>query len=243
MGIKVDRFRFWRLRSFIIFESALSRKVFMSISLFFGLPGCGKTTILTSIAYKELHKRKSKYEHIYSNVGLAIDGLIYIDNSCIGRYDIRNALILIDESTLFANSREYMQFSKDLLQYMVMHRHYNVDIIFFSQRWDSMDKNIRTITDRVYYVYKGLLLGTWFTRYYKIPYGIIIPSGKKQDGEKLGDIIQGYCKPPFLTRLFSPWVFRPRYYKYFDSWDCPKLKPLPLKYKEYSSFVDTEKAD
>ena len=212
----------------------------MSISLFFGLPGCGKTTILTSIAYRELHNKRSKYKYVYSNVGLAIDGIIYIDNQCIGMYDIRDALILIDESTLFANSREYMSLSKNLLQYMVMHRHYNVDIIFFSQRWDSMDKNIRTITDRVYYVYKGMILGHWFSRYYKIPYGIIIPSGKKQDGEKLGDIIQGYCKPSFLTRLFSPWIYRPKYYKYFDSWECPKLKPLPHKYRAYTSISNDE---
>lgn len=206
----------------------------MSISLYFGLPGCGKTTILTSIAYRELHNKHSKYTNIYGNVHLALPGYIYIDNSCIGKYLLENSLILIDEATLFANSREYMQFSKDLLSFMVQHRHFNVDIVLFSQRWDSLDKNIRTITDRVYYVYKTALLGNWITTCYRIPYGIIIPSGKKQDGEKLGEIIQGYCKPPLLQRIFAKRIFRPKYYKYFDSWDKYYLPPLPKKYTAYS---------
>lgn len=206
----------------------------MSISLYFGLPGCGKTTLLTSLALQELKKRRSRYKHVYGNVHLALPGYTYIDNNCVGKYDLCNSLILIDESTLFANSREYMQFSKELLQFMVMHRHYNVDIVFFSQRWDSMDKNIRTITDRVYYVYKPKLTGSFISKYYRIPYGIIIPSGKKTDGEKLGEIVQGYCKPDILTRILAHRVWRPRYYKFFDSWEHPPLPKLPKRYAPYS---------
>ena len=95
----------------------------MAISLFFGLPGAGKTTLLTYHALQGL-KRKKRYTHVYGNVNLAIPGYIYIDNSCVGRYDLSNSLILIDEATLFANSRDYKNFSKQLLSYVVQHRHY-----------------------------------------------------------------------------------------------------------------------
>lgn len=203
----------------------------MSVSLFFGLPGCGKTTLLTARALAALSS--NRYTYVYTNVRLSIPGVIYIDNDCIGKYDLRDAKLLIDEATLFADSRAYKTFSHDRLQYFLEHRHYNVDIELFTQQWDGVDRKIRVITDRVYYVYKGPLLGRWFTSYYRIPYGIIIPDPKRDGSEKLGDIVQGYCKPSLLTRLFCPKLYRPKYYRYFDSWDCPPLPPLPSEYQPY----------
>lgn len=193
------------------------------------MPGCGKTTLMTYLALRGV--KSKRYKNVYCNVGINVSGVTIIDNDCIGRYQLENGLILIDEATLFADSREYKKFTGNVVEFMLQHRHYNVDFVFFNQGWDALDKRIRTITDRVYYVYKGVFLGHWFTRYYRIPYGIIIPNPKKSDGEKLGDIVQGYCKPSFLTRLFSPWLYRPKYYPYFDSWECKKLPPLPNKYK------------
>ena len=203
----------------------------MAVSLFFGLPGAGKTTILVYQALKAV--KSGKYRHVYSNVRVGVFGVTYIDNSCIGKYNLSDCLILIDEATLFADSRAYKEFDKGKLTYFLEHRHYNADIMLFTQQWDGVDRKIRVITDRVYYVYKGALLGSWFSRYYRIPYGIIIPNPKKDQGEKLGDIVQGYCKPNIIIRLFSPWIFRPLYYKYFDSWERPELDRLPDKYRPY----------
>ena len=76
-------------------------------------------------------------------------------------------------------------------------------------------------------------MGRWISSYYRIPYGIIIPDPKKKDGEKLGDIVQGYCKPSIFIRIFSPKLFRPKYYKYFDSWDRPPLPDLPEDVRLY----------
>lgn len=208
----------------------------MSISLYFGLPGCGKTTMLASIALKESRRRPRRYQHIYSNVPLKIDGVTFIDNDCLGKYDISDALVLIDEATLFANNRNWKQFGNERTEYFLLHRHFNVDIIFFAQEWASLDKRIRSITDRVYYVYKGFWTRSFLTCCYRIPYGIIIPDPKKAEGgEKLGEIIQGYCKPNIIVRLFSPKLFRPLYYKYFDSWERPYRDPLPDEYTEYRS--------
>lgn len=197
------------------------------VSMYFGLPGSGKTTLMTAFALKAL-KRK-RYKHVFSNINLNIPGLIFIRNDDIGIFNLEDGLLLVDEATLWADSRDYKNFSFDTLSYVLQHRHYNVDLFLFTQQWDGVDRKIRVITDRVYYLYKGKILGHWFTSYYRIPYGIIIPDpSKKQSGEKLGEIVQGYCKPSLFYRLFfTKRFFRPKYYKYFDSWERPKLLDFP----------------
>lgn len=205
----------------------------MAVTLYFGLPGAGKTTMLCYIAAKAL--RKGTYENIYCNINIAMNGVTRIDNECIGKYALRNCLLLIDEATLFADSRGHKTFDMGKITYFLEHRHMRADIVLFTQQWDGVDKKIRVITDRVYYVYKGVFTGKWFTRCYRIPYGIIIPDPKKDGSEKLGEIVQGYCKPNFLVRAFSPWIYRPSYYRFFNSWDEPYFPELPVSYRPHFS--------
>lgn len=199
----------------------------MSVSLYFGLPGCGKSTMLARLAWKGVHSHR--YQYIFSNVGINIPGVTLIDNSCIGKFDLHDCLILIDEATLYADSRDYKNFSKSSMTYFLEHRHYNADIVLFTQQWDGVDRKIRVITDRVYYVFKGKILGHWISTVWRIPYGILFPNPKKT-GDKLGEIIQGYSKPPLFVRLFALRFYRPKYYKFFDSWERPELASLPDSY-------------
>lgn len=204
----------------------------MAVSMYFGLPGAGKTTVMCQILCKAV--KSKKYKYVYCNVYHSIPGVTYINNDCIGIYDLHDCLICIDEATIFADNRGYKNFPPHLVSYFLYHRHYNADICLFAQQWDGVDKKIRVITDRVYYIYKGPFLGKWITRGYRVPYGIIIPD-KKDSAEKLGEIIQGYCKPNIIQRLFGIWCFRPKYYSYFDSWWRPELPPLPDEYQPYKS--------
>lgn len=192
------------------------------IKLYFGLPGSGKTTLLCAHAYKA--SRGNIYQHIYSNIPQSVPGVTYVPNSLIGRVDLSNCLLLIDEATLFADNRNYKHFSDSLTQFFMLHRHYKCDINLYTQQWDGVDKKIRVVTDRVYYVHKGIILGKWLTRAYRIPYGILIPSARDTGSNKYGEIVQGYVKPPFYVRFFGERCWRKKYYRYFDSFDCP---PLP----------------
>lgn len=201
------------------------------VALYFGLPGCGKTTLLSKFAIEAI--KGKKYKNVYCNIPLEIDGLIYITEDDLGVYQLENGLLLFDESTIAFDSRNFNKRSKHILDFFMLHRHYNTDIFLFAQGWDTCDKRIRQITDRVYYVYKGVFTGHWFSKYWRIPYDILFPDPKRGN-EGLGQIIQGYKKPSVIARIFSKKIYRPKYYKYFDSWSAPVLPPLPKERKHSS---------
>lgn len=200
------------------------------ISFYFGLPGSGKTTFLVADAFKYsklISKGKCKYKYIASNVSLKLPHCYLIDFNDIGKYEFSDCLILIDEASIFCDNRDWKNFGKDKIAFAMLHRHYNVDMAFYSQSYNGYDSKLRSITSNVYFVTRGLLLP--ISKAVRIPYGIIIPDKKDNAGSKYGEIIEGYCKPSFIVRLFSRRIFRPRFYKYFNSYYRPlKLLPLPF---------------
>lgn len=195
------------------------------ISGFFGLPGVGKTSFLAKIAFLEnrrIRRGKSSYTKVYTNFWC--DGCFRFNFRDLGRYDISNALILIDEISLEADSRDFKSFSAQLKQFFVLHRHYNCDIVYFTQQYDGLDKKIRDLTFDLWAVKK---LGPW-TMARRIYRTLDI-------NDDSHEIVQGYRFPNFFESVLSflfpylfhvrHWCFRPRYYKYFDSWDRVNLPP------------------
>lgn len=199
----------------------------MAVSRYFGLPGCGKTTTLAMLAYKA--RCSCKYKHIYCNVDLALDGVTYVPFDVFGVYELRDCLLLVDEAAVCCGDRDHKNFGKEKLKEFMMHRHKDCDIVLFSQEASGVDKKIRSITDRMFYVKKGIFLGKWVTNIYRIPYDVMFP----ESGDNLGDILMGYKKPSILSRLFARRISRSKYYQYFDSWISDELPPLPDKYKPY----------
>lgn len=200
----------------------------MAIELYFGLPGSGKTSLLVEMAVTEAYKIKmgiSPYEKVITNVPIQCEGVLYSEDfAWFGDYYVENALFLIDEATIEFDSRNYKAFTKGLTKGFVLHRHMKIDIKLFLQCWDRYDKTIRTITDRVFYVHKGVLCkGISYCN--RIPYGILWPD---ESSDKYGDIVQGYRKCPFYLRLFSKRLYRKFVYGYYDTFWLPDdIKPLP----------------
>lgn len=79
------------------------------IKCYFGVPGCGKSTILV----KEYLKNCKKYDHIYT-INLQIEGVPMISKEDLEKYKFSNSLILWDEITMDADNREFKSFSKEL---------------------------------------------------------------------------------------------------------------------------------
>lgn len=188
------------------------------ITCYFGLPGCGKSTLLASIAQKELkriRKGKSKYRMVLSNY--YIKGCHRITFDMIGKFDMSECLILLDEITLDADSRDFKQFKHNTKEFMILHRHYFCDIIYVTQQYDGVDRKIRELTAELFYMRKAGPV-TYSTAIYR-----------KLTISEEGEIRMGY-QLPSLMKIFSDpknnlrFVFRPRWYKYFDSFDAPKLE-------------------
>lgn len=192
------------------------------VSIYFGLPGCGKTTTLCMLA----NKYKYAYDSIRCNVPLGFDFVKPLDVDWLGKYNIERTLLLIDEGTIAFDSRDFKNFGKDKTSFFMLHRHYECDVIIFVQRWDAVDLKIRAVCERVYYVYRPALIGTWFTKIWRVPYKVVWPVNEK--GRPIaGDLSMGYVKPTGLQTIFCQYIYRPRWYGYFDTLIHPHLPSIP----------------
>lgn len=173
--------------------------------------------MLAKIASQELRriqKGKSKYKRVFCNY--YIKGCFKICFSDLGVFDVSDSLILLDEITLDADSRNFKSFAEASKMFFILHRKYNCDVVYVTQQYDAVDKKIRELTSDLYYM-RGFRFFTFATRIYR---HITIT----QDG----DIKNGYIFPSFIQILTHPrynlrFCFRQRYFKYFDSFQAPSL--------------------
>lgn len=209
------------------------------VSIGFGVPGCGKTTTAVMIARREaikVAKGKSPYKHIYCNFEQSVPFVRTIPFSWLGKYDISDSLVIIDEASIFVDNRDFKSFSNELRDFILLHRHYHCDIIFLSQQWDGVDKKIRAVTEKVFYI-KASPLFKNVSIIYPLRYGIYIPATSADKDAEYGEISQGYKLPPLLNRIFAYRYNRKPYYKYFDSFSKKELDPLPEFSVDIKEFV------
>lgn len=191
------------------------------ITGYFGLPGCGKTTFLTMIAQKELKRiahGKSVFKRVYTNYYCA--GCYQINMADLSKYKIEDSLILLDEISIDADSRDFKNFSKGLRDFFILHRHLNCSICWFTQSYDKMDKTIRDLTFDLWYVTKSPvpILDRWsYAR--RIFRNINI-------NEYTSELTIGYRFCTFLESIFqscTKFCYRPKWYSFFDSFETTKL--------------------
>lgn len=167
----------------------------------FGLPGSGKSTYLAKIAKQYMKKGIKVYSNYY------IKGCYQLDFDDLGVHDYSDCCILIDEISLFADSRNWKNYSPELRYFMATHRHANCDIYYASQSYKDCDIRIRNITDDIFYITSGLL---GFSIVRKIEKGFSI------DGE-IGESYDLSGWPKLCLRR--------RYYNMFDSFERKWLPP------------------
>lgn len=204
------------------------------ITGYFGLPGCGKTTMAAKkarqinkkikrdkIRVKYGLKRKCPYDYVFTN--FPCKDCYVVDFSDLGRKNLQRACLIFDEITKDADNRDFKHFKKSSVEGFILHRHYFLDIFYYTQNWNAVDKKIRDLTHSLFYVRKSMLPGlSQFSRARRIFRDITI-------NEYTKEIVTGYRFPNIFELILDilgiirigEICFRPFYYKDFDSFEQP----------------------
>lgn len=185
----------------------------MSVKVFFGVPGSGKTTLAARVA----KKAKRKNIPVYCNFPCHYTFLY--DASDLGSYMLKSpSILIIDEAGIDFNNRAYKSLPHKTIAFLKLYRHYGIkDIYIFSQSLD-MDITLRRLATEFYLVVK------------KSKFFVYVRQALKyididKDTHQFIDAFRWRIKLPQV-------VFGPFYWKMFDSWEAP---PLPLKEFPYNS--------
>lgn len=182
------------------------------INIVMGRPGIGKSTYLAIIAKKAMEKGVK----VWSNKHIA--GCQYFsvaDDIMVN--DISNGIVIIDESGVEFNSRNWKKFSDNLYLFFSNHRHYKLDIYMGVQMWSRLDLSIREVIQRIYII-KPNILQRWFIMVKTVVIDIDISEEQKID--------EMFSFLPFV--FGTKFYYRRGVYNMFDSYER-----LPLKEKVF----------
>lgn len=181
-----------------------------------GFPGSGKTTVLTMIAQRSLIGKSTLGLYPAKTVltTFPCPGCYELDFDDLGMYNFCDCLMIIDEISLYADNRNFKNFSDNLLYFFKLHRHYNIDLVWCSQSATDADKKIRAVTEMSYIIDP---LPFQFTAIKPII---------KQHGLKNGEPAEIFELAPPIRWTYC---YRPKWYKYFDSFQTRKLPEPDLK--------------
>lgn len=112
------------------------------IEAFIGLPGQGKTYLMTRIALKKMKKGRK----VYANYPL--EGAIRY-NQIEELFGITNAVALIDEAGLVAPAGFWNKIPFDVMAHWRQHRHKGVDIYYTAQDLQDVATPLRRVTQFV----------------------------------------------------------------------------------------------
>lgn len=192
------------------------------LSVFFGIPGSGKTTMCAALALK-YQKRGIP---TFSNV--PIKGCYKFDVlEDLGHYDISYCAVFIDEASICFNNRSWKNFPKELIAWFKMHRHEHCEVFIFSQDFADFDATIKRVAYKWYLCRPALLPFTFEA----VP--IIRKFGINDQTQKPDDVFK--LHHPLLGWLYNRYFFAPIVWNRFNSWDR-----LGLPKKHFSKYPDAD---
>ncbi len=175
-----------------------------TVTFVVGQIGAGKSAYSVKMARRALRCGHPVYSTDYILGCNKFDVAWLADMKCP-----ESSLLIIDESALKFNSREFAKISKNVLAYFKKCRHFHNDVILISQTFSDTDKQIREIATKVLFLRK---LG-FFTIPVKVKGDISIGD----DGQPTMKYKIGKFGMPFIPALQG---------KYYDSWEDSSNRPL-----------------
>ncbi len=210
------------------------------LDIYFGVPGCGKTTFAAWLAFWAMlgspirilldqiidkpwsrwladKWRLEKPVDVFSNVFIRGTKL-FRPLEQLGVHKIRDALVILDEAGLDFNSRNFKSFPDTCRHYFKKFRHERTHVVLFSQWYNDMDITIRNLKTNLYVVRPSL-----------IPYVIVAKKLKPfVDLDKNNQIAEGYKWG--LPLIDNKYCFAPTTWKMFDTHEpIPNLEDYDFK--------------
>lgn len=177
-----------------------------SVTFLVGQIGAGKSAYSVKMARNYLRRGRPVYSTDY------IRGCYRFDISWLSTMKCpEGSLLIIDESALKFNSRDFAKISKEILAYFKKCRHFKNDVILISQTFGDTDKQIREIATRVLFLRKfGMIT---------LPVRVSGDVSIGDDGQPCVKYKIGTFGVPFVPALQG---------RYYDSWEddsCRELCP------------------
>lgn len=198
-----------------------------------GKKGCGKTTIASMLAYKNLIKGRKVYssEDIRFSYKDQEYKTIVIDPKVIYRYHYDpGSIVIVDEAATIWHSRNFAKMDPKTIQWFKYQRHMRLEVYLLSQSFD-VDRALRVLVDKFYLCRKFGRIITYVQQLHMQPV-IVHP-----EGDAPASIQDDFIEDPFFFTLFSgiQFVWIPKWTKLFDSFKLPdqmnqdpkSILPLP----------------
>lgn len=216
--------------AFVIFKFVTRKYASVyTLCMIFGKKGAGKSTLLTKLAMKYHKKGWNVYSTEYTPFAYHINyrdiGFVHIPP---------RSVLMVDEVGMIWDNRQYKSFKPEVRDWFKLQRHRKVKVFLFSQTFD-IDKKLRDLTDHMYLLIN--VLGVW-SYGKRINKKIVLTEAKGDEPSSIAEQLK-------FDNLLLFWAgsriltFIPKYSKYFDSFEAPKL-PDP---KEPFEYVEPKKQD
>lgn len=181
----------------------------------FAPPGTGKTTLCAKIVREALEEGKK----IYSNV--PIIGAYKFNIKDLGKFEFRHCILIIDEAGSgknLSNRNWQNNLSMDQIEFLKLHRHYDVDIWTFSQAYGEVDNKFRELTTQLLMLKKS-----------RLPFCVFAMAIQKTVDLVNGQIVEFFE----YDRSNSFRFFKPKTWAYFNSFQTDmnlKVKKIEFRY-------------
>lgn len=192
----------------LLFLNILLPKIFRrrdsEVLFIAGQIGSGKSSYSVKLARRALRKGSEVYSTDYIKGCNKFDVEWLASMKCPER-----SLLIIDESALKFNSRDFAKVSKNILEYFKKCRHYKNDVVLISQTFGDTDKQIREIATKVLFLRKfGMIT---------IPVRVKGDISIGDDGQPCVKYKIGRFGKPFIPSLQG---------KYYNSWEDSSNRPI-----------------
>jgi len=136
------------------------------ISVYTGLPGSGKNTVLSDLAYTLLKRNLALFNrtgykrHLYLDFTLSaplmaqFEGMYTYFNGVRDMQTWRDADIIFSELALDFDAHNWESTPREIKKYLRLHRHYRVEIFGASQDFTTVDISFRRLTNHLYYMHR-----------------------------------------------------------------------------------------